>query len=461
MKEKKDKGLVRFMVPLVLGNMLNPLNSTMLATAIVTICGAFGKDLGSGALLIIPLYFTSAIGQPLMGRLADLFSARRVNTAGYLLILVSALIGIYALNFNWLIVSRVLLGLGTSAAYPSSIKLIRQRFDAQQMETPGAVLGAIAVAGQASMALGPFLGGLLTQQFGWKGIFFINIPLTLIALVLSAIEKSGSRQPGTDPLSFRKKWQLLDPTGILLFGTCLLLFLHAMLYHGGLPVKIVLGIVLLIIFVKWEMKHSSPFIDVRLLQSNILLNTTFIRQVAVTFVLYTVLYGMPQWMEQSLRIAPSTVGLIMLPQSLAAIGMSLLVAKSKKIVSLLTIGTISITLASSGLFLLSAASPTGSIIVVSILIGIALGILTIANQGTLYQEAPPDKTGVSFGLYRTVSYFGAIISGTALKSQYSTGATDPAFHILARYAVIACGIIVIFLLPTLRLNRVKKKTITI
>src|SRR5258706_15545611 len=110
----KDKGLPGFLAPLVLGNMLNPLNSTMLATAIVSIVSAFKQEPGTGALLIIPLYFTSAIGQPLMGRLCDVFNPHKINLFGFILILISAFVGISAQSFTWLIVSRILLGLGSS-----------------------------------------------------------------------------------------------------------------------------------------------------------------------------------------------------------------------------------------------------------------------------------------------------------------------------------------------------------
>src|SRR5579872_7112731 len=111
MTESKDKGLAKFLAPLVLGNMLNPLNSTMLATAVLTIVTVFKQEPGAGALLIIPLYFTSAIGQPLMGRLCDVFNPGRINLFGFLLILLSGIVGVFAQSFEWLIVSRILLGL--------------------------------------------------------------------------------------------------------------------------------------------------------------------------------------------------------------------------------------------------------------------------------------------------------------------------------------------------------------
>lgn len=446
MKQPQQQGFIRFMIPLALGNMLNPLNSTMLATAIVTICQAFNKDLSAGSLLIIPLYFTSAIGQPLMGRLADIYSAHRVNMAGYVLVLISAVIGMTAAHFNWLIVSRVLLGLGTSAAYPSSLKLIRERFEALGQDTPGAALGIVAVAGQVSMVLGPFIGGILTEYFSWQGIFFVNIPLAGAALLLS-VWQSRKLSAVTQP-----KANIMDADfpGIALFSGALAVLLSVLLSTGYWWLKIPGFVVLAVAFIRRELQHPAPFIDIRLFGSNPPMALTFIRQMGVTFVMYIVLYGMPQWVEQTRHISPAHLGLVMLPQSAAAICMSLLFAKSSRVYRLLALGSGMLALGTVGMFLLSVDSSLAAIVITSTFIGLTLGLLAISNQGALYHESPAGKTGISFGLYRTVGYLGAILSGVALKAQYKGGADDSGFHHLVWYALVACVLVLLLLIPLYR-----------
>lgn len=436
------------MIPLALGNMLNPLNSTMLATALVTICQAFGKDLSAGSLLIIPLYFTSAIGQPLMGRLADIYSARRVNTAGYLLVLLSAGIGITAVSFNWLIASRVLMGLGTSAAYPSSVKLIRERFQTQQQNTPGTALGIVAVAGQVSMVLGPFIGGMLTQYFSWQGIFWVNIPLAGAALLLSVWQ--GRRQPATAMPDTKAAIAAADFGGIALFSGALATLLSMLLSTDYWWLKGVAALVLTTAFIRRALQHPTPFIDIRLFGNNLPMTITFIRQMGVTFVMYIVLYGMPQWVEQTRHISAAQLGLVMLPQSAAAICMSLLFAKYAKVYRLLATGSAMLAAGTAGMLLLSAGTSLTTVILISTFIGLTLGLLAIAGQGALYRESPAGKTGISFGLYRTVGYLGAILSGVALKAQYRGGATDTGFHHLAWYALLSCMLVLLLLIPLYR-----------
>jgi len=448
MANKKDEGLARFLAPLVLGNMLNPLNSTMLATAVLTIVMAFKQESGAGALLIIPLYFTSAIGQPLMGRLCDVFNPGRINLLGFLLILLSGIVGVFAQSFDWLIVSRILLGLGSSAAYPSSMTLVRQRYKSLNMDVPGITLSIIAITGQVSLVFGPFLGGILLESFGWKGIFFINIPLVLIGLLLSVKNKNVVKvvkaQRNKTALQVFKD---LDPLGLLIFCAFLFVFLMALLYNSYLYIKIPVAILLLVLLVVVETTHPKPFIDVKILSLNMFLNTTFLRQIGINFIIYLFLYGLPQWMEQSKHISPSGVGLIMLPFSLTAMALSLLIAKSKNYKVLLTSGVLCIIVATIGIFLLNSVSPVYFIVGITIAIGGAIGIISVSNQATLYAEAPDDQVGICFGLFRTVGYIGAILAGSSLKQQFRAGATDAGLHSLAVFSLVACVLIVVFLLP--------------
>ncbi|RFS21815.1 MFS transporter [Chitinophaga silvatica] len=452
MTEGKRSGTVWFMAPLVIGNMLNPLNSTMLATAIVTVCAAFGKDVGSGALLIVPLYLTSAIGQPLMGRLADIYSARKVNYAGFILILISALIGISARNFNWLIVSRILLGLGSSAAYPSAMTLIRQRYAQENEEVPGVILGVIAIASQVSLVFGPFLGGILTEHYGWIGIFWVNIPVVLLAMLLLVVE---NKRNVAGEILHNTTLSDLDIKGVIVFTVLLISFLLTLLYPVKLWLVIPALVILLFYFIRIELRHTNPFINVRLLVMNQLLSTTFLRQVALTFVMYLTLYGLPQWLEQTKHINPSKVGLMMLPLSLAAMVTSLLASKNRNYKQLLIIGTASIAFATSGLFLINAQASLWIALITSVLIGIAIGVMTIANQATLYAAAPLDQVGISFGLFRTVGYFGAIIAGSRLKHEFKAGATDVGLHQLAIYSLIAAMVIILLLIPILKNKQTK------
>ncbi len=445
----------RFMLALVMGTMMNPLNSTMLATALFALCNSFKISIGQGAILITALYVTSTIAQPLMGRLADIFSAKKINLLGFVLVFIAAGIGIIAPNFSWLIISRIILGLGTSAAYPSAMALINRKYAEMNQEVPGDVLGIIAISGQVSMILGPVLGGFLTQWLGWRGIFYINIPWVLIAVYLSLIIPDYPSVNNKQGISFFKR---LDVPGILIFSAFLLSLLFVLTNDTFSWLLFLASVILLVLLVFWERSQEAPFIDVRLLQTEPALLLVYFRTLATNYVLYQMLYGLPQWLEGVKNISPAQTGLLMVPDSVVAIVVGLLISKSKNLFGQNFIGVLLMFASAAGWLMLNIDSAIFFIVMVCVVIGLAEGVNLIANQALLNREAPLAQKGVSFGLFRTFGYIGAIISSSQLKIHFHGGITDPSFHQLALNMLYPCAALAILLIPLwLRLKRNKNQ----
>ncbi len=441
---KEEKVSWRFMLPLVLGNMMNPLNSTMLATSLITICNSLKISPGEGAILITSLYITSTVAQPLMGRLADIYSAKKVNTLGFILVLIAALIGVIAPNLGWLVVSRIFLGLGTSAAYPSAMALINKKYASENRTVPGPVLGLVALAGQVSMVLGPTLGGILTQSFGWRGIFFINIPWVLVAMLLSRVIPDYPPAKSDPNISIFKK---LDVPGILIFIAFLLSLLYVLISHNNLLLSIFCTVGFMALLVFWEWRHDKPFIDIKVLARSPALSLVYVRILATAYVLYLMLYAMPQWVESVKHVSPAKTGILLLPMSLAAVLIGFLISKSNKAVWQNMLGVLVLATACGGLFLLKGQSSMIFIIGFTLVMGTADGINLIANQALLNKESPLDQKGVSFGLSRTFSYIGAIVSSSQLKTLFHGGVTDQSFHHIAFYASVSCCVLIMLLVP--------------
>jgi MFS family permease len=434
----------RFMLPIILGTMMNPLNSTMLATAMIPLCNSIHISVGAGAILVTSLYVTATIAQPLMGRLADIFSAKKINTIGFILVLIAAIIGVLAPNLSWLIVSRVILGLGTSAAYPSAMALLNKRFAAINQPVPGNLLGMVGISAQVSMILGPVLGGLLTEWLGWRGIFFINIPWVLVSLYLA---KAIPNDTGIKILTRQELLRRLDVPGIFIFSAFLLALLFMLMEHPFSWMLLLLSTALLAVLIFWERKQEAPFIDVRLLANKPALLFVYIRALATSYILYSMLYGLPQWLEGVRQFKPAETGLLMLPDSIVAIGIGLLISKSSKLFLQNAIGTFFMLLTCAGMFLLNREISVWMIVIFTLIMGIAEGLNLIANQALLNVEAPTDQKGVSFGLFRTFSYLGAILSGSQLKVLFQTGINQEKFHLLSYTAFYSSLLLVLLLLP--------------
>ena len=419
----------RFTAPLLLGSTLNPINSSMIATGLLSIGLDFHLGPGQTASLISVLYLCSAVSQPTMGKLATLFGPRRVFMAGAIILLAAGVVGAAAPGFGFLLVSRALIGIGTSAAYPTAMALVRRRADEHGIGVPARVLGNFSIAAQITTVFGLPLGGVLAGTFGWRALFFVNIPLAIVTFVftLLGVEKDAPRERQGS----RALIASIDIPGIVLFaGTIvsLLVFLSDLSspLWWLLPVIVVFGAGLIL----WERRVAKPLIDVRMLAGNRPLQRTYLRQTLSALVVYSVLYGTSQWMEQVAGYSATAVGLILLPLS----GLSIVIARVASTRGWvrwpLVIGAVSVLLSALMMQFMNGGSSIWVLIGMSLLLGCANGFTGFANQATLYVQAPAEEIAVASGLYRTFAYLGAIFSSSLIGITFGRQATDAGLHTL-------------------------------
>jgi MFS family permease len=208
----------QFTTSLFIGSALNPVNSSLIATALLPIAHGIGVPIGQTAALVTALYLATPIAQPTAGKAAEVLGPRRVFLAGIIMVGVGGLVGGFAQDLITLLVSRMLIGLGTSCAYPTAMLLIRRRArEAGLDRPPGGVLGGLQIAGIATASLGLPVGGVLVGTLGWRSVFLINVPFALIALVaaLAWVQPDG---PLHRPLRLRDLAARLDLGGIAGFA---------------------------------------------------------------------------------------------------------------------------------------------------------------------------------------------------------------------------------------------------
>ncbi|WP_437770020.1 MFS transporter [Arthrobacter sp. KNU40] len=279
----------------------------MIATALVGIGTDFRSSPGATAGLISVLYLCSAVAQPTMGKLSVFFGPRRAFLSGVAVLLLAGVVGVLAPNLGVLLISRALIGVGTSACYPTAMALVRRRADESGVGVPGRVLGNFSIAAQVTAVVGLPLGGVLAGAFGWRALFAVNIPLALLAftLTLRGVAKDAPvRKQGLASLL-----TMLDLPGIALFAGAiisLLVFLSALTTPAWWLA--VLAVVLAGALLLRERHARSPLIDVRMLGRNGPLQRTYLRTILAALATYASMYGASQWMEQSMRLNRSGVG---------------------------------------------------------------------------------------------------------------------------------------------------------
>ncbi|MFE0460474.1 MFS transporter [Kitasatospora sp. NPDC058965] len=416
----------RLVAPMVLGSILNPINSSMIAVALVPIGAAFGAPPSRTAWLVTGLYLATAVGQPVIGRLVDSYGPRRLYLIGTGLVGLAGLFGVLAPSLGLLIAARVLLGLGTSAAYPASMYLTRSEARRTGQQSPGAVLTALAVANQTVAVIGPTLGGLLIGVAGWRAVFTVNLPLSLACLVLGALRLP--RTPKT-PGATR-----VDLPGMGLFAALLLSLMLFLMDPAAdrwyLPVLCAAAAAG---FAVRELRCAGPFVDLRLFGGNRPLLATYLRQLLSYTASYAFLYGFTQWLEQGRGLSAAAAGLMLLPQAAGGLAVSWLTGRNPAVRGKLLVGACCQLAACAGLLLAGGGSPIWLLLAVGVLMGVPQGLNGLANQSALYRQAPAERMGSAAGLLRTFMYLGALGASAATAAFFPHGAGTGGLHRLALF----------------------------
>ncbi|BET45454.1 MFS transporter [Kitasatospora aureofaciens] len=444
----------RLLPPMLLGSVLNPINSTIIAVALVPIGRALGAPASQTAWLVSALYLATSLGQPVVGRLIDVFGPRRLFLLSTGLVGVAGVVGALAPDLGVLIGARVLLGFGTCAGYPAAMALVRSEAERTGRDSPGGVLTALAVANQTIAVVGPLLGGLLIAVGGWRTTFALNVPLAVAAVLLGLL-----RLPKADPEAVPTERTTggttrreilaarLDLPGMGLFAAMLVsLLLFLMNLHLRDWYLLALAAAAGAAFAMRELRAATPFIDLRVLGGNTPLLATYGRALVAYVVAYSFLYGFTQWTEEGFGLTPFHAGLAQIPMFLLAIGVSIVSGRSTSVRGKLLLGAAGQIVACLVILMLGGDSPLWMLLLVALIFGVPQGLNNLALQNSVYFQADPERTASSAGLLRTFAYIGSMVASSATAASFGQHADTGGLH---RLAWVMLGAGVLYLLLTL------------
>ncbi len=400
---------VRVSGPLASGSILQPINSSMIAIAVVAIAAEFGSSAGV-SWIISAMYITTAVCAPMAGRLGAIFGARRVFMAGLVFVAAGSVVGMLAPNLGVLIGAYVLIGTGIAVHTPNAMTMLRAYADRYDRH-PRTAIALLVMCGQSTAALGPTIGGLLVGTFGWHSILWVNLPVVAICAVWVMRADVGFAGGSSD--SLRTSLRGLDFGGIILFVVALttamlfLISLRATPYYWAAPIAIIAGV----LFVIHERGTVEPFLDVRALVNNAALSATLGRALLTYVCFYCVFFGIPQWLQTVRGMTPIEAGLTMLP--VAGVGVLATSIGSRTyrrygVRTTLAIGTTALVV--GGILIASVERSTAPVVVlliVAAVMGIPNGFNNIGNQNLINTVTTVDDVGASIGMYRTMAFIGA------------------------------------------------------
>ena len=428
------------LVPVALGTMLAPLNSTMIAVALPELLGDFGRSLAWGSWIVTSYLVAMAAVQPLGGSLGDRYGRRRLFLLGLALFFVATVVAALSWRIEVLLVARTVQALSGATAIPNGTALVRSLV---APERRGRAFGNVGSAIALAAGLGPPIGGILTAALGWRWIFVANIVLIAPALIL------GSRLPADSPASQTGRFDLRGAALLTLGLVSLVLALTVWRLPGAslslVPVLGLFAAVTGLALTRHAGHSQNPVLNLALLRArgftpavaNILLSN---------LAMYTLLLSLPLFLAGWSAWGSAQVGLLLAGLSLPTIFLSPFGGRLSDRVGRRAPVVAGACLMSLGILPFLAVSPTWSwplYLVPLILVGAGLGLSMAPVQATAIETAPPSQSGQAAGLFSTMRYLGSIL-GSSIMAAVLIGPHPPVGNFRILYAILfvsACGAI--------------------
>lgn len=312
----------------VLASLLEIIDSSIVNVALNSMMGNLGATLEDISMVVTGYAIANAVVLPVSAWMGERIGRRPYFLGCIVLFTLTSIACGLAPNLTTLIVFRILQGLAGGALLPTSQTLIYEQFPKEKAGMAGAIFGMSVMIGPA---LGPVMGGYLTDEFGWRMIFNINLPLGLLALFV------GMAVIHNPPYQQRKQGEAKAPLdaiglGLLVAGIgCLQYVLErgeadAWFESTAITINALVAAICLPMFVWWELKVEQPIINIRLFKENAVRNGVLLMG-SIGFFLYAVVFILPIFMTRAYHYDATQVGMMFIPGSLVTMMMMPIVGR--------------------------------------------------------------------------------------------------------------------------------------
>jgi EmrB/QacA subfamily drug resistance transporter len=388
------------------------LDSNIVAVSLPSIAASLHADFAAIEWVISAYTLTFASLLMPAGALADRYGRKRTLVAGLALFTLASLICGAAPNVAILNAARAAQGLGAALQLSAALAILSHGFRGAERTRAFAFWGSVI---GVAITLGPVAGGLITQTFGWKWAFYLNVPVgvAIIPVVLRSVRESR------DPAAVG-----VDAPGLLSFSASLFLLTLGLISggHRGWTSVPVLGELigaagLFAIFLVVEARQSRPMLDLRVFRHRTYVGAN-ITSLAFAACFLTLLTFLPLYFQGGLRASPIRAGLLMLPMAIPLFALPRLVSGHLMYRlsgrALLTMG---LSLVSVGLFEMALAAPSfryDAMLVGMLVAGCGAGILNGEMAKVSMTVIPPERAGMASGIGGTIRFSGIVIGFAAL-----------------------------------------------
>jgi EmrB/QacA subfamily drug resistance transporter len=326
------------------------------------------------------------------GKLADLMGRRRIFITGLVIFTVASLFCGLATSAGWLIGARVLQGVGSAFMNPATLSIITATFPPRQR---GMAIGIWAGVSAMALAIGPLAGGLITQHLNWNWIFFINVPIGVLAILVTRIVVDESRDTSAD--------QRLDLPGLVSSGVALFALTYGLIEantYGWTSARILalfaVAAIAFVVFVLLELHQRAPMLDLSLFKNGTFAGANTV-MLLVGLAMFGVFFYNSLFIQNILGYSAVQTGATFLPMTVLIILVAPLAGKYSDLVGSRWLMGAGMVLLSVSLFIFSRLDATSTFwdILPGLLVGgFGMALVMTPTTAAAMGSVPVDKAGV-------------------------------------------------------------------
>jgi EmrB/QacA subfamily drug resistance transporter len=427
------------LVAVCLGTFMLLVDVTIVNVALPDMAADLSTSFGSLQWVVDAYALTLAALLLGIGSIADLVGHRRAYIAGLALFAAASFVCGIAPNSGALIAARFVQGIGGAAMLATTFALLNSSYTGRDRGTAYGMWGAVA---GASAAVGPIVGGILTQAISWRWIFFVNLPVSLLAIAMSVLVLNDVKAPSH---------ARVDIAGTITFTASSAAITYALIRaneHGwaslGTWGTLTVGAILLALFVAIEQRVEYPMLDLELLRNRSFVGV-LIAGLLLSFAAFGYLTYTSIWLQSVLHLTPIQAGLTGLPMSVAAFAVSAAIGRFLH-------GARPDLIIGGGMALIGLGSLVSAVLVRGsagwpqlvpgfLVAGLGVGLAIPTLSSSAMAAVPPQRGGMASGAVNTVRQLGFAFGIALLGSAFEAKAQDSlAAHHVAHATAAAHGL---------------------
>ena len=424
-----------------IGALMAPLDSTIVSVSIPTIATSLNMDYAS--IIWVPTGYLVALAVLIlsMGRLSDIRGRKPIFITGFAIFVIGSFLCSIAQNGTELIAFRILQGVGAACFGATATAIVTDIFPRNER---GKALGINAMAVYIGLASGPPLGGFLTQAFGWPSIFYINIPIGIVVIVLATFKMKES--------VVAPKKERFDLLGLLTFSIGLISLLVAltvgdMMGWSSLPIVslFLVAFIFLVAFYLTEKRLGCrAMLDITMIMKNRLFASANITALLNYTSFFGVSFLISFYLQKVLGLSVLDTGLILLIMPMVMAILSPISGLMSDRIGSRALSSIGMVLVGVGLLwmsVLTVSSPTWYVSIGLLIIGLGMGIFASPNTSAVMGSVKRSQLGVASGTLATMRFVGQAsslaIMGAIISTIAGTGVISSLFIGIAPTSIVS------------------------